>query len=149
LSVSRVGGSAQVKGMRGVAGPLRLSLAAFRELEAFAQFASDLDAATRAQLARGQRMVELLKQSQYKPLDVALQVVTIYAGTKGHTDSIDVAHVRAFESDLHTWMKAERSALLEDIRKASKKPDLQKADDELEAAIVKFKSQWKPPKAGE
>jgi F-type H+/Na+-transporting ATPase subunit alpha len=144
LSVSRVGGSAQIAMMKRHAGPLRTTLAQYRELEAFAQFASDLDAATRAQLARGERMVELLKQAQYQPLDVALQVISIYAGTQGHLDSIEVANIRAFETDLHKWMKAERSALLDDIRRAKKKPDMIKADEELEAAIVKFKADWKP-----
>jgi F-type H+-transporting ATPase subunit alpha len=131
--------------MKRHAGPLRTSLAQYRELEAFAQFASDLDAATREQLARGQRMVELLKQLQYRPLDVALQVVSIFAGTGGHLDSVEIKHVRAFEADLHNWMKAERSALLDDIRKAKAKAELVKCDDELKAGMAKFKAQWKPP----
>ncbi|KIG12309.1 ATP synthase alpha chain [Enhygromyxa salina] len=145
LSVSRVGGSAQIGMMRRHAGPLRTTLAQYRELEAFAQFASDLDAETRAQLARGERLVELLKQSQYQPLDVALQVVTVFAGTKGLLDAVPVPHIRPFEADLHKWMKAERSALLDDIRKASKKPDMIAADEALEAAIIKFRDQWKAP----
>jgi len=90
-------------------------------------------------------MVELLKQVQYKPLDVALQVVSIFAGTAGHLDSVELKHVRAFEQDLHNWMKAELSSLLDDIRKAKSKPEMQKCDDELKAAFVKFKAQWKPP----
>ena len=145
LSVSRVGGSAQIPMMRRHAGPLRTTLAQYRELEAFAQFASDLDAATRAQLARGERMVELLKQPQYQPLDVALQVVSVFAGTKGHCDDVEVRHIRAFESDLHSWLKAERSALLDDVRKAKKKEDMAKTDDDLTAALEAFKKQWKPP----
>ncbi len=145
LSVSRVGGAAQIPMMRRHAGPLRTSLAQYRELEAFAQFASDLDAATREQLARGQRMVELLKQVQYKPLDVALQVVSIFAGTSGQVDSVELKHVRAFEADLHNWMKAERSSLLDDIRKAKSKPEMVKADDDLKVGLEKFKAQWKPP----
>ena len=145
LSVSRVGGAAQIPMMKRHAGPLRTTLAQYRELEAFAQFASDLDETTRAQLAQGERLVELLKQSQYQPLDVALQVVSVFAGTKGHTEEIEVKHIRAFEKDLHSWLKAERSALLEDIRKAKKKPDLKKADEEISAAIDKFKETWKPP----
>lgn len=149
LSVSRVGGAAQIPMMKRHAGPLRTTLAQYRELEAFAQFASDLDAATRAQLDRGQRLVELLKQVQYKPLDVALQVVTVYAGVKGHCDSVDVAEIGRFEADLHAWMKDERSALLADIRGAKKKPDMVKADEELEAAIIKFKDQWSPAAAAE
>jgi F-type H+-transporting ATPase subunit alpha len=145
LSVSRVGGAAQIAMMRRHAGPLRTTLAQYRELEAFAQFASDLDAATRAQLARGQRMVELLKQVQYKPLDVALQVVSIFAGTSGSLDDVDLKHIRKFESDLHSWMTAERGALLDDIRKAKAKPDMIKCDEDLDAALKKFKAQWKPP----
>src|SRR5690606_29579472 len=145
LSVSRVGGSAQTPMMRRHAGPLRTTLAQHRELEAFAQFASDLDQATRDQLARGERMVEILKQAQYQPLDVALQVVSIFSGTKGYLDDIEVRHVRGFEADLHKWMKADRSALLDDIRKAKKKPEMEEADQELAAAIEKFKGEWKPP----
>jgi F-type H+-transporting ATPase subunit alpha len=147
LSVSRVGGSAQIPMMKRHAGPLRTTLAQYRELEAFSQFASDLDAATRADLARGERMVELLKQSQYQPLDVALQVVTVFAGTKGHTDDVEVKQLRAFEADLHRWMQAERAALLTDIRKASEKPEMVKADEDLTAALAAFKKQWKPPAA--
>jgi F-type H+-transporting ATPase subunit alpha len=145
LSVSRVGGAAQIPMMKRHAGPLRTSLAQYRELEAFAQFASDLDAATRKQLASGQRMVELLKQVQYKPLDVALQVVSIFAGTTGKLDDVDLKHIRAFEGELHNWMRAEQSALLDDIRKAKAKPEMIKCDEGLEAALAKFKAQWKPP----
>jgi F-type H+-transporting ATPase subunit alpha len=147
LSVSRVGGAAQIPMMKRHAGPLRTTLAQYRELEAFAQFASDLDAETRAQLARGERLVELLKQSQYQPLDVALQVVTVFAGTQGLLDEVPVRDIRPFETDLHAWMKAERSALLDDIRKAEKKPEMIAADEALEAAIEKFKAQWKPSTA--
>jgi F-type H+-transporting ATPase subunit alpha len=147
LSVSRVGGAAQIAMMRRHAGPLRTTLAQYRELEAFSQFASDLDAATRADLARGERMVELLKQAQYKPLDVALQVVSVFAGTKGYTDDIEVKQLRAFEADLHLWMQAERAALLSDVRTASSKPEMIKADEGLAAALEAFKKQWKPPAA--
>jgi len=145
LSVSRVGGSAQIPMMKRHAGPLRTTLAQYRELEAFAQFASDLDAATRAQLSLGERLVELLKQGQYRPLDVALQVVSVFAGIKGYLNDIEVKYIRAFEADFHVWLKAERSALLADIRKAKKKPELVEADEELAAAIEKFKGEWKPP----
>ncbi|MFV8753263.1 F0F1 ATP synthase subunit alpha [Nannocystaceae bacterium ST9] len=144
LSVSRVGGAAQIPMMKRHAGPLRTSLAQYRELEAFAQFASDLDAATRAQLSRGQRMVEVLKQVQYKPLDVALQVVSIYAGTAGYLDDVAIEDIRTFEADLHKWMKAERGSLLDAIRTAEAKPEMVKADEELKAAIEKFKTEWKP-----
>jgi F-type H+-transporting ATPase subunit alpha len=147
LSVSRVGGSAQIPMMRRHAGPLRTTLAQYRELEAFSQFASDLDAATRADLARGERMVELLKQAQYQPLDVALQVVSVFSGTKGFADDVEVKQLRAFEADLHRWMQAERAALLTDIRKAASKPDMAKADEDLAAALAAFKKQWKPPAA--
>jgi F-type H+-transporting ATPase subunit alpha len=146
LSVSRVGGSAQIPMMKKFAGPLRTTLAQYRELEAFAQFASDLDDATRADLARGQRMVELLKQVQYSPLDVALQCVSVFAGTQGYLDDVEVANIQQFEHDLHVWMEAERSSVLNDIRNARKKDQINKAADELHASIKKFKETWKPGK---
>jgi F-type H+-transporting ATPase subunit alpha len=101
ISVSRVGGSAQVKAMRSVAGSLRLNLAQYRELEAFSAFGSDLDKASKAQLERGARLVELLKQPQYSPFPVEKQVVSIWAGTTGKLDDVPVADVRRFESELH------------------------------------------------
>ncbi len=101
ISVSRVGGNAQIKAMKQVAGTLRLDLAQYRNLAAFAQFGSDLDKASQAQLSRGQRMVELLKQPQFEPMDVELQVASIYAGTKGYMDSLPVDSVREFEAALH------------------------------------------------
>ena len=142
LSVSRVGGSAQVAAMRAYAGTLRLELASFRELEAFAQFASDLDASTRAKLDRGQRLVELLKQPQYQPLDVALQVASIYAGTKGHLDELPVSDVGRFERELHAWLKDNRAALLDKIRTASKK-QLKEIETELADAMKAFKKTFK------
>ncbi|MCB9713074.1 MAG: F0F1 ATP synthase subunit alpha [Myxococcales bacterium] len=142
LSVSRVGGSAQVPAMRKYAGTLRLELASYRELEAFAQFASDLDASTRARLDRGQRLVELLKQGQYAPLDVALQVASIYAGTKGHLDSYKVSDVKRFESELHAWLKDHRAALLDKIRSAGKK-QLDEVDKELADAMTAFRKTFK------
>ncbi|TPV93500.1 MAG: F0F1 ATP synthase subunit alpha [Myxococcales bacterium FL481] len=141
LSVSRVGGSAQIKALRKYAGPLRTTLAQFRELEAFAQFASDLDSATRAQLDRGQRMVELLKQMQYEPLDVALQVVSIFAGTQGYLDDLEIAQVNDFEAGLHTWIKEHRSGLLDDIRRATDKKALAKVDEGLHEAVRKYKEE--------
>ena len=108
ISVSRVGGAAQIPVMKGVAGGLRLDLAAFRELEAFAQLGTDLDAATQAQLDRGYRMVELLKQGQYVPMDVTDQVLSIFAGTGGHLDKIDVDMVHAWESDFLTFMRDQK-----------------------------------------
>jgi F-type H+-transporting ATPase subunit alpha len=104
ISVSRVGGSAQVKAMRQVAGSLRLDLASFRELEAFAQFGSDLDKATQQQLARGARLVEVLKQGRYAPMSVAHQVMTIYAGTNGYLDDVDVESVLRFREEFLVFM---------------------------------------------
>jgi F-type H+-transporting ATPase subunit alpha len=109
ISVSRVGGNAQTKAMKKIAGSLRLDLAAFRELEAFAQLGTELDKATQAQLDRGYRMVELLKQPQYVPLHVADQVVAIYAGTKGYFDKVPVNRVQAVEKELHEFIRAEHA----------------------------------------
>jgi F-type H+-transporting ATPase subunit alpha len=116
LSVSRVGGSAQVKAMRQVAGKLRLDLAQYRELAAFAQFGSDLDRATQMQLARGGRMVELLKQGQYQPLPVEKQVVIIYAGTQGLLDDVPVDAVREFETFFYGWLERKHPQMLGEIR---------------------------------
>src|SRR5207249_6465074 len=104
-SVSRVGGSAQVKAMRQVAGTLRLDLAQYRELAAFAQFGSDLDKSTQAQLTRGARLVEILKQPQYQPLPVEQQIAIIYAGTNGYLDNIPVTDVRAFETEMYDFLE--------------------------------------------
>ncbi len=114
-SVSRVGGSAQVKAMRQVAGTLRLDLAQFRELAAFAQFASDLDKATQDQLNRGKRLVEVLKQGQYAPLPVERQVLIVYAGTKGHLDAVDEGDVAQYETDLYQFVEAREPALFTDL----------------------------------
>ncbi|MBA3259300.1 MAG: F0F1 ATP synthase subunit alpha, partial [Gemmatimonadales bacterium] len=108
ISVSRVGGNAQIKAMKQVAGPLRLSLAQFRELEAFAQFGSDLDPATQRQLARGARLVEVLKQPQYQPVPVEKQVAIIFAVTNGFLDDVDVAHIRQWERDLLGYLEAQK-----------------------------------------
>jgi F-type H+-transporting ATPase subunit alpha len=116
LSVSRVGGSAQVKAMRQVAGKLRLDLAQYRELAAFAQFGSDLDKATQSQLARGQRMVELLKQGQYQPLPIEKQVVIIFAGTQGLLDDVPVDAVREFETFFYGWLERKHAPILTEIR---------------------------------
>src|SRR5678815_3482893 len=113
ISVSRVGGNAQVKAMKQVAGPLRLSLAQYRELEAFAQFGSDLDAATQRQLARGARLVEVLKQPQYQPVPVEKQVAIIYAVTNGHMDDVQAPHIRQWERDFLQYLQAQRPAVLE------------------------------------
>src|SRR5687767_9170806 len=116
LSVSRVGGSAQVKAMRQVAGKLRLDLAQYRELAAFAQFGSDLDRATQMQLARGGRMVELLKQGQYAPLPVEKQVAIIYAGTQGLLDDVPIDTVREFETFFYGWLERKHPQMLGEIR---------------------------------
>ncbi len=116
LSVSRVGGSAQVKAMRQVAGKLRLDLAQYRELAAFAQFGSDLDRATQMQLARGGRMVELLKQGQYQPLPVEKQVAIIYAGTQGLLDDVPIDAVREFETFFYGWLERKHPQMLGEIR---------------------------------
>jgi len=123
LSVSRVGGSAQVKAMRQVAGKLRLDLAQYRELAAFAQFGSDLDKATQMQLARGQRMVEVLKQGQYAPLAVEKQVVIIFAGTQGLLDDLPADSVRAFEEFLYPWIERKHAEVLEEIREKKELSD--------------------------
>jgi len=138
LSVSRVGGAAQIKATKQVAGTLKLDLAQFRELEAFAQFASDLDASTRAQLERGQRMVELLKQGVNKPLVIEKQVSILYAGVNGFLDDIDVGDIVKFEKEFHAFIEQKYSSVLEDIKSK------QKVDDDiksvLETAINEFKT---------
>jgi F-type H+-transporting ATPase subunit alpha len=137
ISVSRVGGNAQIKAMKQVAGPLRLSLAQFRELEAFAQFGSDLDAATQKQLARGARLVEVLKQPQYAPVAVERQVAIIYVVTNGHLDDVEVANIRKWEQDFLDYLESAHPAVLEGIRtKKAFDKDLTAA---LEAAIAAFK----------
>jgi F-type H+/Na+-transporting ATPase subunit alpha len=120
LSVSRVGGSAQIKTMKQVAGTLRLDLAQYREMAAFAQFGSELDKATQAQLARGVRMVELLKQGQYKPMPVADQVVSIYAGVNGFVDDVPVDKIRQFEEDLLHYVAQHRPQIKKDVGTKSK-----------------------------
>ena len=116
ISVSRVGGNAQVKAMRKIAGTLRLELAQYRELAAFAQFGSDLDKTTLAQLARGARLVEMLKQDQYVPLAVEEQVISIYAGTNGILDSLAVEHVLPFEVHLHRYVREQRPEIVKELR---------------------------------
>ena len=120
LSVSRVGGSAQTKAMKQVAGQLRLDLAQYRELAAFAQFGSDLDAATRAQLDRGQRLTEMLKQGQYEPMSVAEMVINLYAGTKGYLADIQVEDVLAFEAELLRYVKANYPEIITTLKRPRK-----------------------------
>ncbi|RMG88048.1 MAG: F0F1 ATP synthase subunit alpha, partial [Candidatus Dadabacteria bacterium] len=129
LSVSRVGGSAQIKAMKSVAGSLRLDLAQYRELEAFAQFGSDLDKATQRQLARGARLVEILKQGQYAPLPVEKQVLIIYAATNGWVDKYEVAQLQRYEEQLYSFFDTKRPDVLEELR--TKKA----LDDELKTKI--------------
>jgi F-type H+-transporting ATPase subunit alpha len=123
LSVSRVGGNAQIKAMKQIAGSLRLDLAQYRELAAFSQFGSDLDKATQNQLARGERLMELLKQGQFAPISVELQIVSIFAGTKGHTDGLRVSAIGAFDPYLHRYAREEGAALLEEIVSSGKLTD--------------------------
>ncbi len=142
LSVSRVGSAAQTKSMKKIAGPVKLELAQYREMAAFAQFASDLDASTRQLLDRGVRLVELLKQGQYSPLTVPEQVVSVYAGVKGYLDKIDVKDVVRFESEVHEEVRANHAELLESI---AKEKELSSANEEklksfLDAFLNKFQS---------
>ena len=138
LSVSRVGGNAQIKAMKSVAGTLRLDLAQFRELEAFAKFGSDLDKATLAQLTRGERMVEILKQNQYVPMNVEKQVAIIFAASKGLLDDLAVDRVSDFESGLFDYLDANSADILATIVKEGKISD--ETSDLLEKAITNFKS---------
>ncbi len=131
LSVSRVGGAAQIKATKQVAGTLRLDLASYRELQAFAQFASDLDEHSRQQLERGQRMVEVLKQPPYSPVAIEKQVAVIYAGAKGYLDSIPASKVTTFEAELLNFLDTKYSKVLDNIRTS------QKIDDETEAQLRK------------
>ena len=137
-SVSRVGGSAQIKAMKQVAGSIKLELAQFRALEAFAAFASDLDKASQQQLARGRRLVEVLKQGQYQPARVEDQVVMIFAATNGYTDSIPETDVNRYEKEMLQFVKQKYTSLLSTI--ADKKQVSDEAKKELTAALVEFKS---------
>jgi F-type H+-transporting ATPase subunit alpha len=143
ISVSRVGGSAQIKAMkaREVAGGLRLALAAFRELEAFAQLGTDLDAATQSKLDRGYRMVELLKQPQYQPLDVIDQIIVIYAANTGGLDEVPINQVRRFETEFLAYMKDQKAAARNLL--AEKKELTAEVKDALNAAIADFKKVFK------
>lgn len=136
-SVSRVGGSAQIKAMKKVAGTLRIDLASYRELEAFTQFGSDLDAATQAKLNRGRRTVEVLKQPLHKPLPVEKQVLILYALTNGFLDSVPIDDILAFEEELYAYFDLHFDSLLDVIRTTKDLPDT----DELNAAIQAFKDQ--------
>jgi F-type H+-transporting ATPase subunit alpha len=135
ISVSRVGSAAQIKSMKSVAGTLKLDLAQFRELEAFATFGSELDAISKAQLERGYRLVELLKQPLNSPMPVEEQVLVIYAGTKGHLDDVAVTDVKRFEGELIEYVRSTHSGLLSDLRSAG-------IPDGLDDAIVAFKANF-------
>jgi F-type H+-transporting ATPase subunit alpha len=141
ISVSRVGGSAQTKAMKKIAGRLRLDLAQFRELEAFAAFGSDLDAASKAQLERGARMVELLKQGQYSPFSLEKQIASIWAGTTGNLDSVPVADIRRFESEFIDFLGRERKEIMTTISETKLLEDETVA--KLQAAIDDFKKIYK------
>lgn len=141
LSVSRVGGSAQIKAMKKVAGNLRLDLAQYRDLAAFAQFAADVDDITKKQIARGSRMMELLKQDQFKPMPVAQQVVIMWAGAKGHLDEIPINKVTAFETQFLTYIGGRHRKVYASI--AKEKVITPEAEKELESAISDFKKTFK------
>ena len=141
LSVSRVGGNAQIKAMRQVAGSLRLDMAQFRDLAAFAQFGSDLDKATLAQLNRGQRLTEVLKQDQYVPLPVEKQVAVIFAGTNGLLDDLEVPEIKAFEQSLYRFLESSQPALLPKIRE--RKAIDEEIRGELQRAIKEAKERFK------
>jgi F-type H+-transporting ATPase subunit alpha len=135
ISVSRVGGNAQIKAMKKIAGPLRLNLAQFRELEAFAEFGSELDSASLAQLERGRRVVETLKQGQFAPVPVEGQVAAIFAVTEGYMDDVPVKQIREFEHELRGFLESRHPGLLASIRDTGELPE-----DELRSAIDTFKA---------
>jgi F-type H+-transporting ATPase subunit alpha len=140
-SVSRVGGSAQVRALRSVAGRLRLDLAQYREVQAFAQFASDLDKATQAQLHRGTRMVQILCQPQYEPMPVEQQVISIFAGSTGYLDDVDVSDVQRFEKEMHAYLIEHYPEIGEQIRRTKLLSDDTQAT--LMKALDRFREQFK------
>jgi len=140
LSVSRVGGAAQVKAMKQVAGTLRLALAQYREMAAFAQFGSDLDAATQRQLNRGARLVEILKQGQYQPMPVEKQVVSIFAANNGYVDDFPASAVQRFESELLTFMESNYADVLEELR--DKKAINDELEEKIKNALDEFRGQF-------
>jgi F-type H+-transporting ATPase subunit alpha len=140
ISVSRVGGAAQIKAMKQVSGSLRLDLSQYRELEAFAAFGSDLDAASAAALGRGERLVELLKQSQYSPYPVAEEVVSIWMGTSGQLDKVPVGDVRRFESEFLDHLRRNENGILDEIRDTGKLPD--ETIDRLKGLVKKFSGEF-------
>jgi F-type H+-transporting ATPase subunit alpha len=143
--VSRAGGNAQIKAMKQVAGTLRLDLAQFREMQAFAQFASDLDAATQKQLARGQRLTEVLKQGQFQPMPVQEQVLVIWAANEGYLDDVEMKDVKRFENELLTFVRAQHADALDKIKtvKDIKNDDVKGA---VKRAVEAFKKTFQPSK---
>ena len=141
ISVSRVGGNAQIKGMKKVAGPLRLNLAQFRELEAFAEFGSELDAASQAQLERGRRVVEMLKQPQYEPVPVEEQVVSIYAVNEGFLDDVDLPDVRRFDREMREYMQARHGGLMSHIVDTGQLPDTEELNRALASFVETFQAE--------
>jgi F-type H+-transporting ATPase subunit alpha len=137
ISVSRVGGNAQVRAMRKVAGPLRLELAQYREMAAFAQFGSDLDPATKRQLDRGERLVEVMKQGQFAPLPVEKQIVIIYAATNGYLDALPVAAIQRYERELYAFLDARHAEVLAELRERKELTDAVRA--KLDAALGAFR----------
>jgi F-type H+-transporting ATPase subunit alpha len=147
ISVSRVGGAAQIGAMKKVAGGLRLDLAAFRELEAFAQLGTDLDAATQQQLDRGYRMVELLKQPQYAPMNVIDQIFSIYAGTRGYLDKIPVEHVQQWEKDFLAHIHGEKQDLWNRLKDSGKLTD--ELADEMAKTVEAFNKTYRVPETAD
>ncbi|MBI2956431.1 MAG: F0F1 ATP synthase subunit alpha, partial [Acidobacteria bacterium] len=145
LSVSRVGGNAQIKAMKQIAGRLRLDLAQYRELAAFAQFGSELDKATQAQLSRGERLTELLKQDQFQPLPVEKQIALIFAGTGGYVDDLPVSECRRFERDLYSFLDTSHAGLLAKIREKKALDDELRA--EMQKALQEFKEKFATERA--
>jgi F-type H+-transporting ATPase subunit alpha len=140
LSVSRVGSAAQIKAIKQVAGKVKLDLAQFRELAAFAQFGSDLDAGTKARLDRGQRIVELFKQKQYNPIPVEEQVAIMWAMQNGHLDSVPVERVKEFQLKLQDWLQTRKEPLLRAIREKKQLDD--DLGSQLKSAMEEFKTTW-------
>ena len=138
--MSRVGGNAQIKAMKSVAGTLRLDLAQYRELEAFAKFGSDLDKATLAQLTRGERMVEILKQNQYVPMSVEKQTAIIYAASKGHLDDLEISKVGIFESELLEYLDQNHREILESI--VNERKITKDNEQKLDKSISNFKKSF-------
>ncbi|MCB0131858.1 MAG: F0F1 ATP synthase subunit alpha, partial [Caldilineaceae bacterium] len=143
ISVSRVGGSAQTKAMKKVAGRLKLELSQFRELAAFAQFGSDLDASTQRQLDRGRRLTELLKQPQYQPLALDKQVISLWAAGNGFADKVPVEHVSKWETDLYGYMDSAHPEIGQSILRTKQLGD--DTTESLRLALEDFSNSWSPP----